>query len=77
MTITVSRSAILKNRNEKRNEPAWILTGDDGTSVRVAYADFGCFRLIQRAHDDQGGICYIETDGKPVSVSRLPQSVVN
>lgn len=79
MTITVSRSTILENRKAKRNDPAWVLTGADGSTARVAYADFGCFRLIQRPHDEQGGICYIETTAKPKpeSVSRLPKSVVN
>lgn len=69
MTIHVSRSTILNNRRDMRDDPAWILRRDDGTETRCRFADFGSFRLVQKPVKTEGSICYIETEDGPHSVS--------
>jgi hypothetical protein len=69
LTITVSRSTILENRQSGRDDPAWVLTDTrDFSTRRVKSADFGAFRLIQKPVKQYGGICYIETDSEPLAV---------
>lgn len=68
MTITVSRSTILSNRRDNKNDPAWIIRADDGTEQRCKSADFGTFRLVQLPAKPDGSACYIETDVAPITL---------
>ena len=63
--IAVSRGAILKNRQNGTDEPAWVIRYGDH-EVHCRSADFGTFRLVQEPMSARsGGICYIETDIEP------------